>query len=172
MFTTDEKLDGIGDRQDLGFLEHIVSPQGDISYEKLIESGAPTFKAVERQRSDVGTILYTGGTTGIPKGVMLTHENLLTSTHNVSHYERSTQTDRALCYLPLNHVFAQVHIMNATVFSGGCLVIQPSFDLDTILEVVKRTKVTKFYGVPTVYIRLLSSDNLEEKFRKLTKAGE
>lgn len=167
MFTTDEKLDALGDRRDLGYLEHTVSSQGDISYEQLIEKGSPAFRAIDRQRKDVGAILYTGGTTGIPKGVMLTHENLLTSTHNVSHYERSAEVDRALCFLPLNHVFAQVHIMNATVYSGGCLIIQPAFDLDRVVHVIERNKVTKFYGVPTIYIRLLALDNLEEKFRSV-----
>ena len=79
--------------------------------------GTDSFGAIDLERHNTAAILYTGGTTGIPKGVMLSHENVNTSIHNVSHYERSTHEDRALCFLPLNHVFGQVHIMNATVYS-------------------------------------------------------
>lgn len=167
LFTVDERLDDLTDRQDLPYLRYIVSPQGDIPYGGLLERGSPTFKAAERERSDTAAILYTGGTTGIPKGVMLSHENILTSSHNVSHYERSTHEDRAICYLPLNHVFAQVHIMNATVLSGGSLILLPSFDLERVLEAIERHRVTKFYGVPTIYIRLLSLEDLEERFRSV-----
>ena len=100
-----------------------------------------------------GVILYTGGTAGIPKGVILTHENINTSIHNVSHYERSTDADRALCFLPLNHVFCQVHIMNSKIYSGGCLVVLPAFDLDRVIHAIERHGITKFYTVPTIYIR-------------------
>jgi len=167
LFTVDEILDGLSDRGDLVCLGQVISSQGDISFEKFIERGSLTFKAIDRERMDTGAILYTGGTTGIPKGVMLTHENLLTSTYNVSHHERSTQTDRALCFLPLNHVFAQVHIMSATIYSGGCLIIQPSFDQEKVVDAIERHNATKFYAVPTIYIRLLTLGNLEEKFRSI-----
>jgi long-chain acyl-CoA synthetase len=163
LFTIDEKLDDVGNRQDLPYLKHIISPWGDLSYQRLVEKGSSSFKAIDSERKDIGAILFTGGTTGIPKGVMLTHENLITSAHNVCHFERSSQEDRALCFLPLNHVFAQIHIMNSMVYAGGCIVIQPSFDLDMVVDAVRRNKVTKFYAVPTVYVRLLQTNNLKEK---------
>ena len=128
-----------------------------------MEKGTAEFKTVERHRHDTAAILYTGGTTGIPKGAMLSHENLQTSIFNVAHYERSTQNDRALCFLPLNHVFGQMHIMNATVFSGGGLVVQPGFDLEKVLEAIECHQVTKFYAVPTIYVRLLRLPDLRAK---------
>jgi long-chain acyl-CoA synthetase len=163
LFTTDEKwedVEGFGERP---YPELVVCDHGDISYARLAEKGTPEFKTIDRQRQDTAAILYTGGTTGIPKGAMLTHENLQTSIFNVAHYERSTQNDRALCCLPLDHVFGQMHIMNATVFSGGGLVIQPSFNLEKVLEAINRHQVTKFYAVPTIYVRLLRLPDLREK---------
>jgi len=167
LFTADDKLDDLGERQSQPYLEKIISPQGDISYERLVDMGTNSFETIDRKRTDTGAILYTGGTTGIPKGVMLSHENLMTSIHNVSYNERSTPDDCALCFLPFNHVFAQVHIMNSTVYSGGCLVILPSFDLDRVIHAIKRHRATKLYAVPTIYIRLLSFDALEDKLKSL-----
>jgi long-chain acyl-CoA synthetase len=163
LFTADEKLEDLGDYRKRPYPERVVCDHGDISYARLAEKGTSEFKTVDRHRRDTAAILYTGGTTGIPKGAMLTHENLQTSIFNVAHYERSTQNDRALCFLPLNHVFGQMHIMNATVFSGGGLVVQPAFDLEKVLEAIERHQVTKFYAVPTIYIRLLRLPDLREK---------
>jgi long-chain acyl-CoA synthetase len=163
LFTADEKLEDLGDYRKRPYPELVVCDHGDISYARLAEKGTSEFKTVDRHRQDTAAILYTGGTTGIPKGAMLTHENLQTSVFNVAHYERSTQNDRALCFLPLNHVFGQIHIMNSTVFSGGGLVIQPAFDLEKALEAIDRHQVTKFYAVPTIYIRLLRLPDLQEK---------
>jgi long-chain acyl-CoA synthetase len=86
--------------------------------------------------------LYTGGTTGIPKGAMLSHGNIQTSLFNVAHYERSTENDRTLCFLPLNHVFGQIHITHSMVFCGGGLVLQPAFDLENALDAIQRFRVT------------------------------
>jgi long-chain acyl-CoA synthetase len=163
LFTVDEKLEDFGDYRKQPYPELVVCDHGDISYARLAEKGASEFKTLDRHRQDTAAILYTGGTTGIPKGAMLTHENLQSSIFNVAHYERSTENDRALCFLPLNHVFGQMHIMNATVFSGGGLVIQPAFDLDKMLEAIELHQVTKFYAVPTVYVRLLRLPDLREK---------
>jgi long-chain acyl-CoA synthetase len=118
LFTVHEKLDDLGDSRERPNPELVVCDQGDISFPLLAEKGTASFKTVDRDRHDTAAILYTGGTTGIPKGAMLTHQNIQTSTFNVAHYERSTPDDRALCFLPLNHVFGQIHIVGATVFSG------------------------------------------------------
>jgi long-chain acyl-CoA synthetase len=167
LFAGEEQLAELGDRKDYPYLKKVVSKEGEISYKDLVEMGSDSFNAVDLDRHDTAAILYTGGTTGIPKGVMLTHENLNTSIHNVSHYERSTHKDRALCFLPLNHVFGQVHIMNATVYSGGSLVLQGSFDQETVIETIERHNVTKFFAVPTIYIRLLALKDLKEKLGSL-----
>jgi long-chain acyl-CoA synthetase len=163
IYTEDERLDALAHFKGSGGLENIISPGGDLNLQQLMDKGSPAFKAVERGRSDTAAILYTGGTTGIPKGVMLTHENINTSAHNVAFSERSTEADRALCFLPFNHVFGQMHIMNATILSGGCLEILPAFDLDQVLSILAAGRATKLFAVPTVYVRLLGVQDIKEK---------
>jgi len=167
IFTQDDKLPELEPFKTSGFLEKIIAPQGDLTLSELIQKGSGDFQALERDRGDTAAVLYTGGTTGLPKGVELSHENITASSYNVAYSERSTETDRALCFLPFNHVFGQIHIMNATILSGGCLEILPAFDLDRIVEALSAGRVTKFFAVPTVYIRLLSLPDLEKKLGKL-----
>lgn len=163
MLTHDEKLGELEKLRTGPCLQKIISENGDISFDRLLGQGADSFKAIDRDRTDTAAILYTGGTTGTPKGVMLSHANINAAIHNVMLQERTTERDRALCFLPFNHVFGQMHIMNTSILSGGCLELVPAFDMDRVLHVLGNGEVTKFFAVPTVYVRLLTLDNLKEK---------
>jgi long-chain acyl-CoA synthetase len=163
IFAAQDKLNQLQQLRGKDGLEKLICPGGDLDLQKLMDTGNGSFKAIDRDRTDTAAVLYTGGTTGIPKGVMLTHENINTSAHNVAFSERSTEQDRALCFLPFNHVFGQMHIMNATILSSGCLELLPAFDLDKVMEVLAAGRVTKLYAVPTVYVRLLGVKDLQEK---------
>jgi long-chain acyl-CoA synthetase len=167
LFTVVEKLDQLRNVRKQAGLEKVICPGGDMDLQKLMAMGTGSFKALDRDRTDTAAVLYTGGTTGTPKGVMLTHENVNTSAHNVAFSEHSTEADRVLCFLPFNHVFGQMHIMNATILSCGCLEILPSFDLDRILEITQAGRVTKFFSVPTVYTRLLTVEGIKKKLGKV-----
>lgn len=146
----------------------IITEKGDNSCAKLAEKGNPSFKTIDRERDDIAAILYTGGTTGTPKGAMLSHEGILAPVSTVARFERSSEKDIALCYLPLNHVFGQMHIVNSTIYSSGAIVIQPSFNMTKVLDAISRYKVTKFFGVPTIYIRMLEIPDLKEKLKSVT----
>ena len=148
-------------------MEKVICPDGDLELRQLMNMGTGSFKALDRDRTETAAVLYTGGTTGTPKGVMLTHENINVSAHNVAFSEHSTETDRALCFLPFNHVFGQMHIMNATILSCGCLEILPAFNLDQVLETIQSHGVTKLFAVPTVYARLLTLEGLKEKLGRV-----
>ena len=163
IFTSEEKRDGLNGMRESGVLKKIICPGGDLDFESLLKMGSPLFRAVERDRGDTAAILFTGGTTGEPKGVMLSHENIQTAIQSVVFNERSTANDCALCFLPFNHVFGQMHIMNSTILSGGCIELIPAFDMDQVLEILSKGRVTKLFAVPTVYVRLLTLKNLKEK---------
>jgi long-chain acyl-CoA synthetase len=98
---------------------------------------------------------------------MLSHENINMAIQNVIFNERSSEKDRALLFLPFNHVFGQMHIMNATILSAGCLEMLPAFDMERVLEVLGRGLVTKLFAVPTIYVRLLTLENLKEKLKSV-----
>jgi long-chain acyl-CoA synthetase len=163
IFTSDDKLHELLKLKQDGLLEKIISPQGDMDFPHLLELGSESFTALDRDRTDTAAILYTGGTTGIPKGVLLSHENINAAIHTVVFNERSTENDRSLCFLPFNHVFGQMHVMNASVLSAGCLELLPAFDLDRVLHLLAAERVTKLFAVPTVYFRLLGLEELEKK---------
>ena len=163
IFTNAERLNDIIALKGRNGLEKTIAPGGDLTFEQLCARGDAAYETVDRDRMDTAAILFTGGTTGSPKGVMLSHENIATAITNVVFNERSTEADRALCFLPFNHVFAQMHIMNATMLSGGCIELIPAFDLEAVLKITAAGKVTKLFGVPTVYVRLLSVENLRER---------
>ncbi len=167
MFTTRPRLQDLKPLKDKGVLKQVICEGGDMDLAGLAQTGSPEFKAMDRDRRDTAAILYTGGTTGIPKGVMLTHESIVFSSHSIACYERSTQDDVGICFMPFNHVFGQIHIMNSMIMSAGCLELLPSFDLDKIVALLEAGRITKFFAVPTVYIRLLSMPDLKQKLGRL-----
>ncbi len=150
-----------------GAVEKIVCPGGDVTVQDLVDKGSPSFRAVYRDRLDTAVIPYTGGTTGMPKGVMITQEHILFSYQAIAVSERTTQYDIALCFLPFNHVFGQIHIMGSTIFSGGCVELLPMPDPEQILALMESGRATKFFAVPTIYVRLLTYPDLGKKVGNL-----
>lgn len=160
---TEERFDHLSDLVKSGMIEKVICKGAETSPDFVFEEGSPNFEAIDQERDHTAAILYTGGTTGIPKGVMLTHESINAAIHTVIYNESSTEKDRALCFLPFNHVFGQNHIMNATILSGGCLEMLPAFDLDRVLYLLGKGGITKLFAVPTVYVRLLTLERLKER---------
>ncbi|MBU2547387.1 MAG: AMP-binding protein [Proteobacteria bacterium] len=167
IFTHDEMLDDLAQLRNGECLKTIISPRGDISFGRLLEMGDGNFKAIDMERTATAAVLYTGGTTGTPKGVMLSHENINAAIHTVILHEHSNENDRSLCFLPFNHVFGQMHIMNSAILSGGCLELMPGFDMERVLDAMKAGRITKFFSVPTIYVRLLTHEKLEESLGKV-----
>ncbi len=127
--------------------------------------GAPI--EIETSGDDATAILYTGGTTGTPKGAMLTHRNLLYSAQNVAYHERMVSEDVGNCFLPLNHVFAQCHIMHTFFAACATLVLFPGFDMDKVVAAVVDHKMTRFYAVPTIFIRFLNNPESMKHLRSI-----
>jgi long-chain acyl-CoA synthetase len=123
---------------------------------------------VERDKDDVCAILYTGGTTGTPKGAMLTHENIMFTSQNVCYHERTKPEDKSLCFMPLNHVFGGNHIMNSIFYGCGTMVLHKKFDMDAILNSISTHGVTRFYAVPTIYIRMLGNADSRKYVQSIT----
>jgi long-chain acyl-CoA synthetase len=122
----------------------------------IANEGACVAPAVDVER-DVALIQYTGGTTGVPKGAMLSHANLAANARQVASLdpEQGRGVDRILGVLPLFHVFANTCVLNRTVVTGGEMVLLPRFDAGQTLAALQRTGATALPGVPTMYQALL-----------------
>ena len=112
---------------------------------------------IERGHDDVAVILHTSGTTGKPKGAMLTHGNLGRNAEvSVRTLVETGPDDVVMGCLPLFHVFGLTCGLNGSVLAGAMLTLIPRFDPRKALEVIERDAVTVFEGVPTMYSALLS----------------
>jgi len=131
-----------------------VPDPGAVTVEAL--PADPPLRARDLDRDDVAAILYTSATTGRPKGVMLTHANVVSNANATVHHLRMTPDDRGLCALPLFHCFGQNFIMNALMAGGGTLILHERFVLAVFLTAIARHRVTLLYAVPTMYILLLA----------------
>ena len=109
---------------------------------------------------DVAVLIYTGGTTGRPKGVMLSHYALVVNAKQSSVWGSMTREDSILTVLPVFHGFGMSVCMNAPLLAGAASVLIPRFAVDDILKAVDRFQPTLFAGVPTMYIGLINHPRL------------
>ncbi len=112
---------------------------------------------------DLALLQYTGGTTGVSKGVMLTHSNIVSNCYQAKLWLQDLKEgeETVMCALPLFHSYGQTMCMNVGIFTGATLVLEPNpRDAGGLLATVRRTKPTIFPGVPTLYQNLLAHPDL------------
>jgi long-chain acyl-CoA synthetase len=140
-------------------LAAIPQDEAHIRFEDLQTKGSKP-KPVEIDPDETIAVLqYTGGTTGVPKGAMLTHKNLCANIEQMRDIFEKAQPgeEKMLCVLPFFHVFAMTVGQNLSVILGAEMVLQPRFELKMLLETIVRKKVTLFPGVPTIYTAINNS---------------
>jgi long-chain acyl-CoA synthetase len=121
------------------------------SFTGVLGNGNPGFKGETVDENEVAIILYTSGTTGKPKGAMLTHKNIYSNATDVGSYLRMNEDDTVITALPMFHVFCLTVVLNAPLLRGATLLIVPRFSPKTIFELSKTYQPTVFAGVPTMY---------------------
>lgn len=135
---------------------------GVLSYKKLLSGRAPSVELPLLASGDeLAALQYTGGTTGTPKGVMLTHGNFVSNTLQMSAwcYKAEDGKEKFLAALPLFHVFGLTVLMNLSVLRAGMLILLPRFEIDTVLKTINDEKPTIFPGAPTMYVALINHPN-------------
>ncbi|MGG3886399.1 long-chain-fatty-acid--CoA ligase [Brevibacillus panacihumi] len=113
---------------------------------------------------DIALLQYTGGTTGVAKGVMLTHANLIANAVQCKAvlYKLKMGRDRILGALPLFHVYGMTTVMNKGISIAAEIILVPKFDVKQMLELISKTKPTLFPGAPTMYIGLINHPDLHK----------
>ena len=138
------------------------------AFSELIANDGQFKRPSIRPEQDVALLQYTGGTTGVPKGAMLSHQNLTANARQVNRIDPHTlnaqgrEEDRILGVLPFFHVFANTCVLNRTVLNGGEIVMLPRFDAGATLAALERTRATTMPGVPTMYQALLDHPKFAE----------
>ncbi|WP_010529891.1 fatty acid--CoA ligase family protein [Lentibacillus jeotgali] len=127
------------------------------SFTQMVEEGSLGFDDPGTNDEDTAIILYTSGTTGKPKGAMLTHKNIYSNAKDVADYLTINGEDRVIAALPMFHVFCLTVALNAPLMNGGTVLIMPKFSPPEVFRVARVYEATVFAGVPTMYNFLLQS---------------
>ncbi len=138
------------------------------TYSDLIDNKGDYTAQPCNPETDIAQLQYTGGTTGTPKGAMLSHQNITANARQIncidpeSYFNKPDRPsdDRILGVLPFFHVFANATVLNRTISNGGEIVMLPRFEAVAALAAVNRTKVTALPGVPTMYQALLDCPDI------------
>lgn len=143
---------------DIPFLAIPLEGEGDDGYRALL-SGRP-LPPVDQDPDELFTIGYTSGTTGRPKGAMLSHRNVFASTAMTATIHVRRRGESVLTALPFPHVYGNV-VMNAAFLAGMRLVVMERFDPGTALRLIGAERITLFEGVPTMYYQMLTDAGMD-----------
>jgi len=121
----------------------------------------PTEKSINVSKYDTALILYTSGTTGKPKGVMLTYKNILSNIYGIDDFKVAGKDDRTLAILPFHHAYPLVTSMIYPLYIGATIVFLDKLTPEDIMEKLKKYKITILIGVPRLY-RLFHRKIFEE----------
>ncbi|MGH2450659.1 MAG: long-chain-fatty-acid--CoA ligase [Candidatus Limnocylindria bacterium] len=156
------------ERAELPALENVVwigpSPEAnDPTYADLIAAAAAAEPDPGLAETDPHIILYTSGTTGFPKGALLSHRAHVLHAGTWAAETRATRDDVYLCTYPLFHTGGTDCGILPPMYAGAAVVVLPWPDADLILDAIERHRVTAFRAVPTIWKRLLARDDLERR---------
>ncbi|GAB4539208.1 MAG: long-chain fatty acid--CoA ligase [Anaerolineae bacterium] len=138
--------------------------EGVFPFRRLVRRGLGPLPVVELSPDDLACLQYTGGTTGLPKGAMLTHRNLVASVTQIRTFllqgHRDAE-DRAIAILPLFHVYGMNGVMNLGIHLAATLILLPRMDVKALVDAIRTQRPTFFLGVPALYTAINSYPGIE-----------
>jgi acyl-CoA synthetase (AMP-forming)/AMP-acid ligase II len=167
LIVSDEFLDVVEEiRPSLKMTQHYVvtgrAPEGTRAYEELLAAASPIGPELDQHEDDVVLQMYTSGTTGLPKGAMLTHRNLLTNAVGCSFGMQFRPDDCLLMVAPLYHMAAGMSSL-ATILQGGPILLHRDFNPIEILDDMEGGEVTTALLIPVMVNFLLQMPGIEER---------
>ena len=143
-----------------------------VPFEELLNNdGGHTPVTIDPDK-DIAVLQYTGGTTGVPKGAMLTHANIYTNTVQCGVWFPGLEPgeERIMGVLPFFHVFAMTAVMNMSIYLAAVIIMHPRFELNAVLADINKKKPTVFQGVPTMFGAINAHPKLQDFDLKSIKA--
>ena len=137
----------------LGAVVQVLGPLKDIGVTDLNSDTEPEQVEADRAKQ-VAVLIYTSGTTGTPKGVMLTHENLMFAARTSVELRKMTVDDKLYCVLPISHIVG-ISMLIATLTGGGTIRLVSKYDPAALIDAMAHEGITLLSGVPATYQRLL-----------------
>jgi acyl-CoA synthetase (AMP-forming)/AMP-acid ligase II len=135
---------------------------GATAFASLLETEGQVPEVHINPREDLVVLPYSSGTTGLPKGVMLTHYNLVANLRQMEAIKYIHRDDTLVCVLPLFHIYGMVVIMNMGLYTGATIVMMPRFELEDFLRVLQDYKVTLAHIVPPIVLTLMKNPLVDE----------
>ena len=148
----------------LGKIPKAKPPANTLNFRRLLDKTSPLEEIADIDPvKDLAALLYTGGTTGPPKGVMLTHYNIVANTMQLTEWIKpiaKVGEERIIALLPFFHIYGQVVYLILSLNLGFMLIILPRFEIKTLLTSMVKYKATMFIGVPYIYNVLATYDEI------------
>jgi acyl-CoA synthetase (AMP-forming)/AMP-acid ligase II len=152
-----EKVSNIIDGLDVKEVFVLDEQPNENSFSSLLKNEEEHISDVEiNPREDLVALPYSSGTTGMSKGVMLTHYNLVSNIHQLAAMKAYGSDDVLICTVPFFHIYGLTFIMNLSLFKGATVVILPRFDLPKLLQVIQDYGVTVAPLVPPIILSLIN----------------
>jgi long-chain acyl-CoA synthetase len=134
---------------------------GYLNFRQLLATEAGGFKPAQANPDDLAVMLYSGGTTGVAKGIMLSHFNCVSNAHQLKAWGHLKPSDRLLAVLPFFHGYGMSVNMNTTLLAGGEIVLLPRFNAKDVLKTIEKRRPTFFTGVPTMFVAFSNLPDIE-----------
>lgn len=143
---------------------HDSVPERLLSFKQLVTHHPPKPISIQTKPDDLAVLQYTGGTTGLPKGVMLTHRNLVVNAYQCRTwlYKSAYGKERSLALVPFFHVYGMTVVMNFSILQASTMIILPRFEVKQVLKAIHKEQPTLFPGAPTMYTALLNYPKLSK----------